>query len=638
MAYYTDDTGTQNDKIGDLETTDTPRSSREQTDPSERWISPFAPTEASANWPDERSKTYWIGPFNIRSNYYAKCAQETSWREDRDEDEKIGQIRRLAHSTYENRDFASSRHAWAQLTEHYIGAYRRISLWSLETEDFRARHDRRDVLNHAIHASVGGVLNAWFAEHPPRPTSGTKDHDSGKSSQYFPGDTVFRTAVASAAGCGTRPREVYLLRVMVDFAAEIVHQRDHSWLRSVLETTLNEVSQIPDLAVPDIIALRGQLALEIVETERDEFWKSMRKIPEYVNSTMSPARREAERLNSTLAWKDKVEELLSRNIADQRCLFGPTSDETVASGLDLVKHYQSVGDLDKAESACRHIYLLTREQLGEEHDTTLRCLAALSTLLVNKGSVEEAGLIAHDYFSRSTTILSARTDMLSLNLAEKFVVQRGLKEMMVLGESLQRLSAPFHFVWTDHRLFTRRIGRVNFVPSYPTDDEKQGGLWGLSREGRGSWPDNHAYSTSETGEPMNCPVVREDMGVHNITFSTSEQGHEFVDLNVPFIPYHHFMNTPAFEQNVPYLEYVKATEDQKISQTIYEEATVITPVRMEHYFQHRQRMTHNTGNQKELNSPSAPENEENALEEVSHVEVSDIEVSQQPICLIEFML
>ena len=51
---------------------------------------------------------------------------------------------------------------------------------------------------------------------------------------------------------------------------------------------------------------------------------------------------------------------------------------TIVSELELVNLYKSVGDTDKAKA--RQLNTVTKDHLGEEHDSTFRYMASLSTL------------------------------------------------------------------------------------------------------------------------------------------------------------------------------------------------------------------------------------------------------------------
>ena len=522
-----------------------------QSPPLQFWNSPYGTTRAS-EWPDERSKKLWIGPFDMSRHTYAKKAREADWKED----EAICNNRKLAESLYDAGDFAGARYAWAQIADQYISEYQHTSRWA-------AAWDKKDALDHIARASVGCILNAFLAQYPDLCAAIKANNKSGSWSFKKP-DPVL-TAVADYEDDLTDCRALYILRVMLDFASDIEYAKDHSWMRSVYKRAFKAMGQMVGLDLSESIRLQQGLIRETVESERSLHWHGAdwngivegRSISWWPRS---PEQREAYRTQSTQRWKDEVEELYLHMIADQRSLWGTMAEPTINSELELVGHYKSINDTEKAKAKARQLNILTKDNLGEDHDSTLRCMASLSTLLLDIGSMEEAGLVLYEYltkYSRNMTG-STDTDTLRLELEEKFVTRRGWKEVIVLRERLEGLMSPFHFIWADYRLYTLRIGTVTFAPSYPADMEKDR-VWTLASSP--SRPDVDKYA-----------------------FKAFERDHEFLDLQVPYIPYQHFVTTSAFEAGMPYLEYTKAAEDQSISSDIHEESATDTPIRLSEYF------------------------------------------------------
>ena len=135
------------------------------------------------------------------------------------------------------------------------------------------------------------------------------------------------------------------------------------------------------------------------------------------------------------------------------------------SELELVNNYKSVGDTDKAKAKARQLNIVTKDQLGEDHDSTFRCMASPSTLLLDTGSIEQAGLVVHDCLTEYPGIIFGSLDTLSPALGEEFITRRGWQEMIVVRGNLESLMLPSHFTWADDRLYTLRIGTVTFAPS-----------------------------------------------------------------------------------------------------------------------------------------------------------------------------
>ena len=535
----------------------------------------------TSEWPDEKSKEYWIGPFDMYYNADAKKALD--WKEDR----AICNTRKLAESLYDVRDFAGARYAWAQIADQYISEHQHTSRWGSDI-DFDKAWDKRDALDHIAQASIGCILNAYLAQYPDLCVA-IKANNNNCSSSHRQPHPVF-TAVVDHEDNLTNSCTLYIMRVMLDFASDIAYEKTHSWMRTVYKRALDATGQITGLDLSETIRLRQGLVHEIVESEREEYRDSINANRSDNWSTLSSEQREAHRTLSTQRWKDEVEELYLHIIADQQSLWGTTAEATIGSEVELVNHYKSVGDIDKAKAKARQICTLTKDHLGGDHDSTFRCMASLSTLLLDTGSIEEAGLVVHDCFTRHPGIMSGSTDMLSLELQDKFTIRRGWKEIMMVRSKLEKLMSPFHFVWADYRLYTLRVGTVTFTPSYLTDTEKDS-VWALAyQEPKHKKDDKEGCSDDESSMIIHRDLrqqhrasSRSSADVEKTAFSASERDHEFLDLQVPYIPYHHFVTTSAFEAGMPYLEYVKVAEDQSISSDIYEEAASDTPVRLSEY-------------------------------------------------------
>ena len=550
--------------------------------PRKLWNSPFVPSKAST-WPDDKSKEYWIGPFDMDRSHYAKKAREADWKED----EGICNIRKLAESLYDMSDFVEARYAWAQIADHYISEYQHVSRWASGI-DFKAAWDRQLALNHISQASIGGMLNTSFAQNPDLCEAIKADETKRPISHVKP-HPVFR-AVVDYDEKLSNTRALYNTRVMLDYASSVAYGKDHAWMRTVYKRALDAAGQSAGLDVCEIIKLRQGLVDAIIESERQAYWDRMNDDLRKKYPTLSSEQREAYRIQSTLTWKDEVEELYLHIIADQQFLLGATSEATISSELELVKHYKFVADTENAKARARQVTALTKERLGADHDTTFRCIASLATLLLDTGFIEEAGLVVHDCFTKHPGIMSGSTDMLSLELREKFITRRGWKEMMVVRSTLETRLAPFHFAWVEYKLFTLCIGTITFVQSYPTDAQKEG-AWGLAyqepkRSGNSAQVDEEedesaAIIRNHFRQSFAPPRSKTD--AENFAFSASERDHEFLDLKVPYIGYQHFMTTSAFQAGMPYLEYVKAMEDPYIANTIYEEAMADTPIQIGEY-------------------------------------------------------
>ena len=564
-----------------------------QSPPQQLWNSPFVPSKAS-EWPDEKSKNYWIGPFHMYYSTYAKKAREADWKED----EGICNTRKLAESLYDVGDFAGARYAWAQIADHYISEHQHTSRWASDI-DFKTAWDKQEALHHIAQASIGCILNTYLAQYPDL-CAAIKADDKNCSSSHVQPHPVF-TAVVDHEDDLTNSRALYVMRVMLDYASDIAYGQDHSWMRTVYKRALDATGQIAGLDLSETIRLRQGLVLGIVESEWKAYWDGINANRLDSCYSLSSEQQEAHRTQSTRIWKDEVEELYLHIIADQQNLRGTTAEGTIGSELELVNHYESVGDTDKDKAKARQIDILTKGHLGEDHDSTFRCMASLSTLLLDTGSIEEAGHVVRDCLTKHPGIMSGSTEMLSLELREKSITRRGWKEMMVVRSKLEKLMSPFHFIWADYRLYTLRTGTVTFAPSYPTDTEKDS-AWALAyQEPRHKKDDQEGCSDDESSmiirehprqQPRAFPRSRAD--VEKFAFSASERDHEFLDLQVPYIPYQHFMTTSAFEAGMPYLEYVKATEDRSISSHIHEEAATDTPIRLSQYLKQRESWDRNS--------------------------------------------
>lgn len=540
----------------------------------------------TSEWPDEKSKEYWIGPFDMYYNAY--FARKVDWKED----EAICNTRKLAESLYDAGDFASARFAWAQITDQYISKHQHTLRWASDI-DCRTASDEKEVLGHIVEASIGCILNAYFAQYPDL-CAAIKADDKSCSSSHVRPHPVF-TAVVDHEDDLTNSWALYTMSVMLGFASDIAYRKDHSWMRTVFKRALDATGQIADLGLSETIRLRQGLADEIGKSEEEAYMDGIDADLSYYWNSLTSEQRAAHRTQSTQIWKDEVEGLYLHIIADQQSLWGTMAEATIASELELVDHYKSVGDTDKAKTKARQMNILTKDHLGEDHDSTFRCMASLSTLLLDIGSIEEAGLVVHDFIMKHPGIMSGSTEILDLELAEKFVRWRGWKEMILVRSRLENLMSPFHFIWADYRLYTLRTGTVTLAPSYLNDIEKDS-AWALAyQEPKHKEDDKEGCSDDESStithedieqHPRASPRSRAD--VEKFAFSASERDHEILDLQVPYIPYQHFMTTSAFEAGMPYLEYVKAAADWSICSFIEEEAEADTPVRLSEYLKQRE--------------------------------------------------
>ena len=358
-------------------------------------------------------------------NTYAKKAREVDWNED----EGIRYTRKLAESLYDMGDFAGARYAWAQIADQYISEYQHTSRWASDIDHKTAR-DKIYALDHIVEASIGCILNASFAKYPDL-CAAIKADDENCSWSHVRPHPVFK-AVVDHEDDLTNSRALYTMRVMLDFASDIAYGKDHSWMRTVYKRALDATGQIADLDLSETIRLRQGLVHEIVESERNDYWDGVNANRSDSCDSLSSEQREAHRTQSTQRWKGEVEELYLHIIADQQNLWGTMAEATIGSQLELANHYKSVGDTDEATAKARQMNILTKDHLGEDHDSTFRCMASLSTLLVDTGSIEEAGLVVHDCFTKHPGIMSGSTAMLRLELEERFVTRRGWKEMMMV--------------------------------------------------------------------------------------------------------------------------------------------------------------------------------------------------------------
>ena len=170
---------------------------------------------------------------------------------------------------------------------------------------------------------------------------------------------------------------------MLDYASDIAYGKDHSWMRTIYIRALDATGKMVGPDLPETIRLRQGLVHDIVESERDAYWDDIHANRSSNWYSLGSEQREAHRIQSARAWKGEIEELNLRIIVDQRNLWGPTAEATIGSELELVNHYKSVGDTEKAKIKARQNYMLTKDRLGEDHDSTFRCMASFSTVLLD---------------------------------------------------------------------------------------------------------------------------------------------------------------------------------------------------------------------------------------------------------------
>lgn len=101
------------------------------------WVSPFALSDSSA-WHDGQWKPYWIGPFDLNSDHFARAASENM----SPEAPELQQLRRLADVQYTEGDHIGARFSLAQIVEKYVSDLEHTPKW---TEDYEENRKKRDV-------------------------------------------------------------------------------------------------------------------------------------------------------------------------------------------------------------------------------------------------------------------------------------------------------------------------------------------------------------------------------------------------------------------------------------------------------------------------------------------------------------
>ena len=534
---------------------------------------PFAPSKAS-EWPDENSKRYWIGPLD-------------EFAADWEEDESVCNTRKIAEYLYDAGDFAGARYVWAQIADHYISERLHTSLHASDA-GFRTLQSKQHALDDIARASIGCVLNTYFAQYPNLCTVMEVDDTFCSWSPGGP-HRVFR-AVVDLQDYLTNSSVLYIMRVMLDYASDIAHEKDHSWMRTVYRRALEATGQIAGLDPSESVRLRQGLVHAIVQSEENLYREGIRANRPEAWCSLSREQQEAHRTQSAQVWKDEVEELYLQIIADQQTLQGITAEATIDSELGLAEHYKTVGDVEKAKVKLRQLDKVTKDHLGEDHDTTLRCMASLSLLLLNTGLIEEAGLVVHDCLTKHPEWRYGLPDMPVMTFGRKLIPRRGWKEIQLVRGTLEQQMSPIHLIWADYRLYTLRTGTVTFVPSYPTDTEKRT-AWALAhREPKHRQHDKDGYSDDESST-----IIRENLrqqpqalcqpgaDIEKHAFSASERDNQFLDLQVPYIPYQHFMTSSAFEAGIPYLEYAQARDNWCIRSHTYDKLAPDVPIRFREY-------------------------------------------------------
>ncbi|MCJ1384597.1 hypothetical protein MMC17_007715 [Xylographa soralifera] len=153
-----------------------------------------------------------------------------------------------------------------------------------------------------------------------------------------------------------------------------------------------------------------------------------------------------------------------------------------------------------------------------------------------------------------------------LTLLEKYTPQRGWGEMLILNDKLSHHLCPTHFRWAHHYLYTLPIGDIALVQVSPSEDEKNQ-AWCFNKKS-GSECEDRIQIRNHSGAPHGA-----------LMYNSSVQNNTSLNLQIPYISYTHFSGTKSYQNREPYLEYVKASEDHEITNAIYQEMTVDTPMK-----------------------------------------------------------
>ncbi len=513
------------------------------------WVSPLAPSD-SRTWPDGRSKAYWLGPFDLYRNRDAKAAsQNTS-----PEAPEVQRLRRLADVQQSEGDHIGARFSLAKIMERYISDLEHISRW---TVGFQENMKKRGILTHGIQTTVGGIINSYFTQCPEL-SDVPQDQDDDLKSWLKP----FYDAVEKESHFED-PGVLYTTRVILCYAANQLYESDREWICKKYRQVLSCTERIFGSQHPDIISLLQGSAQAIEKREMEAYWSQCNQ--EQIRH-LGEKELEKHRLQSMTRWKGEIKALLSRALSGLRKVHGYTAPPTLDCAYKIAEFHRRCGEADAAESTLREMCEITEQELGEEHDETLRFKAKLSSLLLEQNRFGDAGLNIHKYISEHwEAIQNESIEPRKFTLDGKHTNKRGWGAIISLNEQLSRHQAPLHFAWADHNLYTLPVHSVKLIPVFPSESQKDC-AWRFSRR------------ALEVGSDSQIPT--HDAEANALMFQSNVNSDLSVDLRVPYIPYSHFMGTASFEQDESYLEYAKAAKDSGVSRSIHKEAEANTPIKI----------------------------------------------------------
>ena len=509
------------------------------------WNWPYVPSQVS-DWPNDKSKRYWIGPLHapdegIDLDKYA------DWKEDKE----ICASRKHAQSLEDASEFAGACYVWAQIADHYMSEFHQHSSISTNDEMYI-----RCLSRSALRTSIGCILNSYLAQFPELCELIRSSDDD------LPQETF--KAVVDCKHDWTCSSTRYIFMTMLKCAAVIAYLEDNSWMCHVCRTAFDSIRQITDLDLRETICLRQDIALILVRSACQHAW-SLRSSDDYW--TLSSSERQRLEAQHIRTLTDGLEAIYLRITADQLNLCGSEAEATISSDLELVRYYTLVGDSEKAKAKASYWYLRTRDCVGEDHDITFRCLASFSTVLLETGSPEEAGLLVHDCLTKYRDISEDRISIYPRdNVREK---KRGWVEMKEIRSKLEQHDLPVNKIWADYRLYTLRIGTICFLPSYPSETENESCIY--TEASRVNKPNSMDYIR----DVLNWESPRSWVKFGNFAFNALQRNDKFLEIQVPYIPYVYFMASLAYRVRIPYLEYVKGLGYGSIKFRRPEEAAIL---------------------------------------------------------------
>ncbi|KAL9121803.1 MAG: hypothetical protein Q9187_001640 [Circinaria calcarea] len=246
------------------------------------WVSPFAPNGSEA-WPHSRTKTYWIGPFDLQQDLDAKAASEDTSRESA----RLRGLRDLAEIHQSDGNYTGARFCLAKIAEHYISARAHVIV---EVHRAQILHQTR-FLHHKIKTAIGGIINTFFLQFPDFST--VADERGQDHLSYF--DKV----VEKEGGYGD-PEALYTTRVILCYCSQVPIFRDGYWLCKLHRQVLSIAEPVYGSNHPDIIhLLRGTAqAIQTQEIQRARDYSHARRIDrrrawDYRTLSMAPWKYEA---------------------------------------------------------------------------------------------------------------------------------------------------------------------------------------------------------------------------------------------------------------------------------------------------------------------------------------------------------